>query len=119
VRKSENEMPTLAEEVVTLGFTGSAHAPAWLDEAAVQALLEAKPSGNLPATVVKDQLTDLLRHESTLRAALDAFAAGRAAAVTEAHHRVRKAADIKGRVVAEPVLPVDFLGCFILLPKDI
>jgi hypothetical protein len=35
----------------------------------------------------------------------------------QAHRRVRKSAKMRGRVAAEPVYPVDFLGCFILAPK--
>ena len=41
----------------------------------------------------------------------------RAAAQLEAHERVREAARAKGRVSIEPVLPVDILGAYVLLPR--
>jgi hypothetical protein len=34
-----------------------------------------------------------------------------------AHERVREAARTKGRVTVQPVLPVDILGAYILLPR--
>ncbi|MEZ5940627.1 MAG: hypothetical protein R3C18_04495, partial [Planctomycetaceae bacterium] len=119
VRRSGNNDPLLAEEVVTLGFTGTASSPEWLDEAAVQKLLEASPSGNLPESLVSQQLKMLLQHEDGLRSAVNGFAAERATQLEEAHRRVRQSAKMKGRVATEPVFPVDFLGCFILLPQNI
>lgn len=49
---------------------------------------------------------------------LDRVAQDRAADVLAAHTRVRHAAQAKGRIRVEPVLPPDLLGCFILLPND-
>jgi hypothetical protein len=50
---------------------------------------------------------------------VDRFAHERATELAEAHRRVRKSAKIQGSVAAEPVFPVDFLGCFILIPQDV
>ena len=119
VRRSGSEDPLLAEEVVTLAFTGTAESPTWLDEEAVQKLLEAAPSGNLPESLVKQQLRMLLQHETLLRSAVDSFADERARMLEDAHRRVRKSAKMRGRIAAEPVFPVDFLGCFILLPQNV
>ena len=41
----------------------------------------------------------------------------RAAAQGAAHERVRQAAKATGRVTIAPVLPVDILGAYSLLPK--
>jgi hypothetical protein len=41
----------------------------------------------------------------------------RASIQREAHERVREAARTTGRVTIEPVLPVDVLGAYILLPR--
>jgi hypothetical protein len=116
--ETAGESPLLAEEVATLGFTGPADSPDWLDEEAVRKLLEAQPSGNLPRSLVKDQLELRLRNEDLLRKAIDGFAVIRAAQLEESHRRVRQSSKMKGRVTAKPVLPVDFLGCFVLLPKE-
>jgi hypothetical protein len=51
-----------------------------------------------------------------LQAALQALAAERAALQLTAHERVREAARVRGRVRVEPVLPVDILGAYALLP---
>lgn len=119
VRRGDSDDPLLAEEVVTLAFTGTADSPNWLDEDAIQKLLDASPSGNLPESLIKQQLKALLQHETALRSAIDGIADQRAAQLADAHRRVRQSAKMKGRVAAEPVFPVDFLGCFILLPKNI
>ena len=119
VRRSGSEDPLLAEEVVTLAFTGTPESPTWLDEEAVQKLLEAAPSGNLPESLIKQQLRMLLQHETALRSAVDSFADERARMLEDAHRRVRQSAKMQGKIAAEPVFPVDFLGCFILLPQNV
>jgi hypothetical protein len=54
------EHPLLAEETLTVGFTGTATAPAWLDEAAAEALLAATPAGNIDPGVARDHLKKVL-----------------------------------------------------------
>ena len=104
--------------MISLGFTGTPAAPRWLADDVVHSLLDAPPSANLPVSLVKQQLQRLLRHEAAIREAVDRFAHDRAAQLAEAHRRVRKSAKMLGSVAAEPVFPIDFLGCFILLPQD-
>jgi septal ring factor EnvC (AmiA/AmiB activator) len=48
--------------------------------------------------------------------ALASVAAERAAAQLATHERVREAARTRGRVTVQPVLPVDILGAYVLLP---
>ena len=119
VHRDGGDAPLLAEEVISLGFTGTPAAPKWLAEETVRGLLDAPPTANLPDSLVKQQLRLLLKHEAPLRAAVDRFAHERATELAEAHRRVRKSAKIQGSVAAEPVFPVDFLGCFILIPQDV
>ena len=52
-----------------------------------------------------------------LRSSLESVAKERAEAQLAAHERVRAAARAKGRVAVEPVLPVDLLGVYVLLPR--
>jgi hypothetical protein len=49
--------------------------------------------------------------------ALQLVANERAAAQLAAHERGREAARSKGRVTIQPVLPVDILGAYVLLPR--
>ena len=59
----------------------------------------------------------LLPSLPTFQASLESVAAERAAAQSEAHRRVRAAARTRGRVGVEPVLPVDVLAAYVLLPR--
>ena len=119
VHRDGGTAPLLAEEVMSLGFTGTPQNPKWLELDTVRGLLEAVPSANLPDTLVKQQLRRLLQHEAPLREAVNRFAVERSARLVESHERVRKSVKLAGRVTAEPVFPVDFLGCFILVPDSV
>ena len=114
-----DRQPLLAEEVRILAYTGSPDAPIWLDDEAARPLLDAAPSGTLPPSLVRQQLTDVLEHQVALRKALNEIANQRASVLENAHQRVRHSVKVKGKVTAEPVLPVDFLGCFILIPDSL
>ena len=52
-----------------------------------------------------------------LQEALVPVAQERASAQLAAHERVREASRTRGRVTIQPVLPVDILGAYVLLPK--
>ena len=48
---------------------------------------------------------------------LSIIAGERAAAQLVAHERVREISRTKGRITIQPVLPVDILGAYVLLPR--
>ena len=110
------EGPVLCEEIAPLACTGAADAPGWLPPEESERLLAARPEGNLLLTAIEQQLGLLLPALPALRAALEAVAHERAEAQLGAHRRVRAAARARGRVDIEPVLPVDLLGAYVLLP---
>ena len=91
--------------------------PQWLTPEEGERLLAARPERNLIATAIEQQIGLLLPALPKLQAALEPVAGERAAAQLAAHERVREAARTKGRVTIEPVLPVDILGAYVLLPK--
>ena len=107
----------LCEEIVPLAATGSGEQLAWLDPAASEALLNARPEQNLTSTAIQQQLGLLGRQLPALQQALVPLAQQRAATQLAAHQRVRTATRSRGKVTIEPVLPVDVLGAYILLPK--
>jgi superfamily II DNA or RNA helicase len=107
----------LCEEIVPLGYSGSAESPQWLAEDEGERLLAARPERNLIKTAVDQQVASLLPTLPWLQRALGAVAVERAAAQLAAHERVREASRHKGRVTVEPVLPVDILGAYVLLPR--
>ena len=107
----------LCEEIVPLACTGAAETPCWLSPNESEHLLTARPERNLLPTALEQQLDLTLPALAKLRAALEPVAQERAEAQREAHERVRAAARAKSRVAVEPVLPVDLLGVYVLLPR--
>ncbi len=106
----------LCEEIIPLACTGSADAPKWLTPDEGERLLAARPERNLVATAIDQQIDFLIPALPKLQQALEPIAHERATAQLAAHERVREATRIKGRVSIKPVLPVDILGAYILLP---
>ncbi len=111
------DRPLLAEEILTLAFTGDLQSPTILENDATTGLLTAKPSSNLTDSLVKQQLQTLIAQLPSTMPLLKQTAGERAAALLEAHTRVREASRVTGKITVEPVLPVDVLGAFIYLPK--
>ena len=115
-RNQEDTHPLLAEEVIIVAFTGAPDNPGWLADEDSQHLLDITPTGNLPPSLVKQQLGHLVSSLESLRPSLDTFATSRAHELKQAHTRVRRSAKMSGTVNVVPVDRVDILGCFILLP---
>jgi superfamily II DNA or RNA helicase len=116
LRKDAGET-LLCEEILPLACTGNARSPTWLGPDESAALLDATVAGNLTPTLVEQQLSLLLSSLPDLQAALADQAVLRATAQLDAHQRVREAAKGRGRITVAPVLPVDILGAFTLLPR--
>jgi hypothetical protein len=117
-RGEDATRPLLAEEVRALAFTGTPAEPVWLDDEAGEALLSATPSGNVSATLVKQQLQRLVDcYDQDLRPTIETIAVQRAKLLADAHSKVRKSAKQSGKVECNPVDTADVLGCFVLLPK--
>lgn len=107
----------LCEEIVPLACTGPVDAPQWLTAEEGERLLAARPERNLLPTAIEQQVGLLLPALPKLQVALEPVARERAAAQLAAHGRVREAARTRGRVTIQPVLPVDILGAYVLVPK--
>ena len=125
LRPGANGDAILCEEIAPLVCTGPAEAPHWLSPEEGERLLAAEPERNLLPTAVEQQLGVLLPALPAFQAALASVANERAEAQRAAHERVRAASRTRaapggsrgrGRVAVEPVLPVDILGAYVLLP---
>ena len=117
-RRSGSDAPLLAEEVLTLAFTGPLTDPNWLNEADSRNLLDIIPSGNLPPSLVTQQLQHFITNIDEVRPKLNEVVAQRAEGLKDAHTRIRRSAKMSGTVNVTPVDEVDILGCFILLPDS-
>ena len=116
-RKGNSKWQTLAEELDPVAYRGRAEAPDWLTPEEVRALLELTPGGNLSPVQKEDRLTRALDDLEALRPALDARAQERAAALLDAHERVRGAARGLGATYTiEPPGPPDPLGIYVFVP---
>lgn len=115
-RRGGSDSPLLAEEVLTIAFTGQPSSPKWLEPDEAKKLLDIAPSGNLPVSLVKQQLQHFVAGIEAMRPKLDDISNERAEALKDAHTRIRKSAKITGTVGVTPVDTIDILGCFILLP---
>ncbi len=107
----------LCEEILPLACNGPASNPVWLGTEESERLLSAKPEKNLIPTAIDQQIELLLDSLSQIQQTLGAVSKERATIQLQAHERVREATRAKGRVTIEPVLPVDILGAYVLLPK--
>ena len=110
------ELTLLCEEIVPLAFQGSAQSPQWIEGDQAEALLSARPDANVSPSLVDQQLPLLLGGLTELQTALEKMATQRASLQLEAHERVREALRAKAKVRIEPVLLVDILGAYLLLP---
>lgn len=108
----------LAEDLATVGFTGSGEAIETLDETAVEALLGAPPDENVAPDIARVQVRRALEALPSLSSRLDAVAEARAKTLLEAHRRVRQVAKLTVRGFrVQPWLPADVLGVFVYLPS--
>ena len=106
----------LCEEIVPLACTGSPDEPNWLMEEESERLLsEARPEANLVKTAIDQQIGRLLSRFPQYERALEAVARERADGQRAAHARVRESSTARWK--AEPALPVDILGAYVLLPR--
>jgi hypothetical protein len=110
----------VAEEMWLWGYQGGIRNGKFLDNDTVKKLLmEAKPHGNLSkqeqAYWLKEEL-EWVEDEKTFRSHTDPVALERASHLVDAHMRYKKMISGSSYKVVEPVLPMDVLGIYILLP---
>jgi superfamily II DNA or RNA helicase len=107
----------LCEEILPLACTGLASDPQWCDIKTSEQLLSATPESNLIPTAIDQQVGLLTKAFPDFQRSMASLAEERAATQLEAHQRVREAVKTKGKIAIEPVVPVDILGAYILLPR--
>lgn len=111
----------LAEEAAALAWAGNDGAGATVFGEAAFALLDAPAEGELAASARSRLLETARTRVENARADLDRYAKERAEALGEDHDRVRAATMRDRRTSVErisvtPVLPVDVIGLYVLVP---
>lgn len=109
----------VAEEMLIWGYRGSPSARDILSNQEVKKLMaDAVPSANISDPAKADFLENELDDIAELRQELDDIAFKRAEILIEAHERFRRAMGGKQYKAVEPVLPMDLMGVYILLPDN-
>lgn len=109
----------IVEETQAVAVTGAGENAEWVyDPAEVERLLHFIPSSNLTGDAVRNAIRRALDYADANRARFEAFAAERAKTLLADHRRVRDASDDRGSFGVKPILPVDIMGVFVLLPEE-
>lgn len=107
----------VAEKMLLWGYRGSPSDNDILDNDEVKHLMDhALPSANISEQAKAGFLENELENISEMDKEFDKIALERAEILIEAHERFRKVMGGKRFKVVEPVLPMDLMGVYILLP---
>jgi len=117
VSRGETSRELLAEDSEIIGFRGSPQNAEWISTQEAEALLEAKPSENIPGELRSTFVQRVIDGYDAIKEQLNSRALERGNALLDAHRRVRTAARWKGvRYSVHPELPPDVLGIYVYLP---
>ena len=113
---SRGTQSILCEQILPWAFRGSPETPEWLPGEQAEQLLSLRPERNLLPAAVEQQLTRILPALPELQQKLQPIAQQRAQEQLQSHRNVRDALGKKANPTIRPVLPVDILGAWVLLP---
>jgi len=108
----------VAEEMLLWGYEGDPEDSRWLSHSQCYTLLsEAHIGSPMPPIAMETMLEAALEAYSQLKETLDSVAEARARHLVEMHERYRKLISGERYRVVKPVLPMDVLGLYVLLPE--
>jgi hypothetical protein len=109
----------VAEEMLLWGYRGSLSDKNFLSlEEARQLLTTARPTGDLSAERCAREITARVESLEALRPAFDELAESRCRHLVEAHERFSSLVETRHFGVVYPVLPMDVLGIYVLMPAS-
>lgn len=121
IAEQPNNKQIVAEEMWLWGFTGEVNQKQFIDkDTAMNLLMKLKPSQNIEEGEKAYWLNEELEwvcDEKKFREQTDDVALERANHLVESHTRFKKLVSGNSYKVVEPVLPMDVLGIYILLPE--
>jgi hypothetical protein len=114
----DDRRQVVAEDAQILAYRGKAGQAEWLAPGEVQALLAARPSGNVPPDQAIDFAERAVDDVAGLLPHLDSAADALAARLREDHIRVREAGGQHARrqIAVRAQKPADILGVYVYLP---
>lgn len=108
----------VAEEMLLWGWRGTPQNKEFLDHAEAKTLLtEARAASDLSVQARAQFLDNELKLLDEIKAELDTVAEGQSKRLVEAHERFSSLMDKQRFQVVYPVLPMDLLGIYVLLPE--
>lgn len=117
IEPSTHAHQLVAEEMVVWGWQGSGTGHVWLEHNAAKTLLfDAVPSEYLTPEFQAQALADACNDLATNGAAIDALAERQAEHLVASHERFSALLKQHRFQVVHPVLPMDVLGIYVLLP---
>ena len=109
----------VVEETQAVAAIGAGESAQWITEPAeVEKVLHFIPSSNLTATAVQNAVRRATEFAAAQTNWFNDFASKRAEELLSDHRRVRDASGDRGKFAVAPILPVDVMGVFVLLPED-
>lgn len=119
VTLGRGERESVAEDALTVAFTGQPAKPSWCDPEQVERLLDAAPAGSVAPDLRARVLGRALAGLDTLGSALAELAGVQGAEIEAAHRRVREGARASGTVRVTPQGLPDVLGLYVHLPAAV
>ena len=118
IEQSKGGHQIVAEEMLLWGWRGTPQQREFFNHGQAKSLLaEARASSELSPQARAGFLENELKLLSTLKAEFDAIAEQQSKRLVEAHERFSALMDHQRFQVVYPVLPMDLLGVYILLPE--
>jgi len=118
IEQSKAGHKIVAEEMLLWGWRGTPQQKEFLDHAEAKKLLtEARASSDLSPQARAGFLENELKLLASLRAEFDAVAEQKSKRLVDAHERFSALMDRQRFQVVYPVLPMDLLGVYVLLPE--
>ena len=109
----------VVEETQAVAAIGAGESAQWITEPAeVEKVLHFIPSSNLTGTAVQNAVRRATEFAAAQTNWFNDFASKRAEELLSDHRRVRDASGDRGKFAVSPILPVDVMGVFVLLPED-
>jgi hypothetical protein len=119
IEQTSEQHQIIAEEMLFWGYQGSPENGDFLDhDEARSLLLNARPSGTLTPEARATFLRDERQRLTGLQPQIDKLAEARCMKLLEAHERFSRLVSKSRYQVVYPVLPMDILGLYIVLPSN-